>query len=119
MELIKKIWGIAWDLGEHCNGILHVSPNEVSIAEQCRLHRKVVNTFQQLQNVALQNQDRHLITLPLPRLLKKDLLFKQTWLHLSLQVISGYSRKMWTKCMPKTRRYDVVCKQGCIIFTAA
>lgn len=72
LALIKKMWGIAWDLWEHRNGILHETQNVISSAALHQLHRNISDTFGNLQLLALPLNDRHLISTPLSRLLKTD-----------------------------------------------
>jgi hypothetical protein len=81
VELIKKLWGIAWDLWEHRNGILHDKQNVVSINELRCLNRRVTDTYTNLQSSLLPAHDRHLFSIKLPRYLKKDKVYKEVWLR--------------------------------------
>jgi hypothetical protein len=42
IALIKKLWEIAWDPWEHCNGILHETQNMVLTAETRMLDHMVM-----------------------------------------------------------------------------
>ncbi len=97
MELIKKLWGIAWDLWEHRNGILHEQQNAVSHASIKALDGKVTEAYATLHNLMLSMHDRHLISLNIARLLKKDQLYKESWLSNALPVISGRNKLQWNK----------------------
>jgi hypothetical protein len=77
VELIKKLWAIAWDLWEHRNGILHDTQNEVTKTEMRALHRNVTDAYTNLMEKVLPAHDRHLISLKLSRLLKKDGVYKK------------------------------------------
>jgi hypothetical protein len=78
VELIKKLWAIAWDLWEHRNGILHETQNVVSKNELRSLNRRVIDTYTNLQSILLPAHDRHLLLVKLPRLLKKDKVYKES-----------------------------------------
>ena len=97
VALIKKMWDTAWDLWEHRNGILHATENVVSDAEIRLLHRKVTDIFNRLQSLLLPPHDRHLISLPVSRLLKKDRIYKEAWLTNALAAISGHNNTQWSK----------------------
>jgi hypothetical protein len=71
VELIKKLWDIAWDFWEHRNGVLQEQQNLVSNHELRCLNRKVIEAYSNLQSHLLPAHDRHLILLKLSRLLKK------------------------------------------------
>jgi hypothetical protein len=45
IQLIKKLWSIAWDLWEHRNGILHKQDNLVSDAELQRTNLRVSSLY--------------------------------------------------------------------------
>jgi len=81
VELIKKMWAIAWDLWEHRNGILHEEQNLVSTIELGRLNKKIIDAYTSLRSRLLPAHDRHLISSKLPRILKKDKVFKEVWLR--------------------------------------
>jgi hypothetical protein len=89
IELIKKLWAIAWDLWEHCNGVLHETLNVVSITELHRLNRRVTDAYTTLRSVLLPAHDRHLISVTLPRLLKEDLVYKEVWLRKALAALNS------------------------------
>ena len=96
-ELVKKLWDIAWDLWEHRNGVLHESENVVSNAALRHLDMKVMDTFNRIRSLLLPAHDRHLISLSLSRLLKKDRIYKEVWLNNALVSISGYNHTQWSK----------------------
>ncbi len=111
IELIKKLWAIAWDLWEHRNRILHKTLNVVTTTELHRLNRRVTDTYTTLRSVLLPAHDRHLISGTLPRLLKKDLVYKEVWLRNALATLNSthqatchhYSRTMrgMRRCMKR------------------
>jgi hypothetical protein len=43
--LIKKFWDTAWDLWEHCNGVLHDKENRVTRSMELHLNRRVTRVF--------------------------------------------------------------------------
>ncbi len=95
VALIKKMWDIAWDLWEHRNGILYQSSNVATDAELLNIDRSVRNNFTKLQNLLLPAHDKHLLSLALPRLLKKDKVFKEAWLRNATMVINGHCQAQW------------------------
>lgn len=97
VELIKKLWGIAWDLWEHCNGILHDSQNAVSERELWQLNKEVTDVFNLLQARMLPIHDRHLLSLKLSRLLKKDKVYKEVWIHNAMFAVNGCNRNRNTR----------------------
>ncbi len=97
IALIKKLWDIAWDLWEHRNGILHESCNVVSQNELHILDRKIKDVFGRLQSIVLSANDKHLISLNLPRLLKKDSIYKEMWLANAETVSAGRCHSQWTR----------------------
>jgi hypothetical protein len=97
VALIKKLWDIAWDLWEHRNGILHESSNVVSQNELCILDRKIMDVFSRLQSIVLLANDKHLISLKLLRLLKKDRIYKEMRLVNAETVSAGRCHSQWTR----------------------
>jgi hypothetical protein len=97
ISLIKKLWDIAWDLWEHRNGILHDSVNMVSTAELRALDKKVKDTFCRLQSITLSANDRHLLTIPLKRILNKDKMYKEAWLYNATTVSASRCHSLWAK----------------------
>jgi hypothetical protein len=93
----QKMWDIAWDLWDHKNGILYQSTNVVTDAELLIIDRNVHNNFTKLQDLLLPAHDRHLVSLDLTRLLKKDKVFKEVWLRNATMVINGRCQTQWTK----------------------
>jgi hypothetical protein len=97
IALIKKLWDIAWDLWEHRNGILHDSCNVVSENELRILDRNIKDVFSRLQSIVLSANDKHLISFKLSRLLKKDRMYKETWLANAETLSVGRSYSQWTR----------------------
>jgi hypothetical protein len=90
VELIKKMWAIAWDLWDHRNGILHEEQNLVLTIELGHINKKIIDAYTSLRLCLLPAHDRHLISLKLPWLLKKDKVFKEVWLcHATLALALG------------------------------
>jgi hypothetical protein len=89
VALITKLWDIAWDLWEHRNGILHNKQNLVSEREEHILNRNVSEAFNSLQSRMLPINDRHLLSLRLGHLLKKNSIYKEVWLNTANIVISS------------------------------
>lgn len=72
IELIKKLWDVAWDLWEHHNNILHKEQNVVTDKASCSLNHQVSLVFTDLHSLLLRTHDRHLLAMKLSHLLKKD-----------------------------------------------
>jgi hypothetical protein len=92
IALITKLWNIAWDLWEHRNGVLHNCQNTVVDREDRATNRDVAEAFNTLQSMLLLIHDRHLLSLRLARLLKKNTLYKEVWLRNANIVISSCGR---------------------------
>jgi hypothetical protein len=71
IELVKKLWDVAWDLWEHRNNILHKMQNVVTDQSSRSLNRRVSSAFTDLQSLLLKAHDRHLLAMKLSHLLKK------------------------------------------------
>jgi hypothetical protein len=63
VELIKKLWGIAWDLWEHRSDILREQQNVLSHALLCALDRNVNEAYARLKQILLPKHDRHLTSI--------------------------------------------------------
>jgi hypothetical protein len=92
IELIKKLWNMAWGLWEHRNSILHKARNVVSDMASRLLNRQVSLAYNDLQSLLLPAHDRHLLSLKLHRLLKKDSMYKEVWLR-NAQAILGSGQR--------------------------
>jgi hypothetical protein len=74
VQLIKRLWDIAWDLWERRNGILHEKSNHVSREEQHHLDLKIQSTYSKL--LGLNPQDCYLIQSPISDILNKTPQYK-------------------------------------------
>jgi hypothetical protein len=92
IALITKLWNIAWDLWEHRNGVLHNCQNTVVDRENRATNRDVAEAFNTLQSMMLPINDRHLLSLRLARLLRKNTLYKEVWLRNANIIISSGGR---------------------------
>jgi hypothetical protein len=79
-ELIKKLWGIAWDMWEHRNGILHadITPAKLQQIEQANL--RVQNEFDTGPG-GLMARDTHWVLQDIGTILRYDLETKLQWLE--------------------------------------
>jgi hypothetical protein len=97
VSLIQKLWDIAWDLWEHRNGILHEKTNLVSDAELHTIDRNIRNSFLHLRSISLPAHDRHLLSISLTRLLRKDRSYKSEWLRLATIVLQSKAHEQWLR----------------------
>ncbi len=97
VALIKKQWDTAWDLWEHRNGILHEEQNKVVALEIHRINRNILEAFITLSSLPLPVHDRHIISIKLPKLLKKDRVFKECWPQNAMAIINGRCHFQWSK----------------------
>jgi hypothetical protein len=95
ISLIKKLWNVAWDLWEHCNGILHNKENITTTTELWLLHQRVQTQFHLLQHLPLPTVDRYLMSQPLEMLLKKDAPYLKTWLTQVEAVVAVGRKSEW------------------------
>jgi hypothetical protein len=96
IELIKKLWDVAWDLWEHRNSILHEAQNVVTDRSSRSLNRQVSLLFSELQSHLLPAHDRHLLAMKLARLLKKDSTYKEVWLRNAQAALQGITPRQKT-----------------------
>jgi hypothetical protein len=66
-------------------------------AEQKCVDRQVRETYTRLTDLSLPAHDKHLVSLSLSRLLKKDKVYKEVWLNNAGPVLSGRQRYVWSK----------------------
>jgi hypothetical protein len=82
VQLIMKLWGIAWDMWGHRNGILHqTTVNHVAISDNRDLDLRVQSLYSKLLDMASAT-DRHLTQNPISDILDKSRQFKRVWLAL-------------------------------------
>jgi hypothetical protein len=93
--LIQKIWDIAWDLWEHRNGILHEKENVVTRTMELHLNQRVMRVFLNLCSRALCSTDRHLVHLPLSKLLDCTVHYKVQWLTVAEPALHERRRQEW------------------------
>jgi hypothetical protein len=79
-ELIKKLWGVAWDLWEHHNGSLHEQSNLVVEMKEEEINKNVQRLFHIATSVLSNTHDSYLLLVPLSQLLRRSLTYKETWL---------------------------------------
>jgi hypothetical protein len=103
ISLIKKLWDTAWDLWQHRNEILHQSENHlIAEAERC-VGRELTQLFNKLSACYLPNKDRYLIRLPLKLLKKKDIIYKEVWLHQARTALQALHHSLWATRMKDQR----------------
>jgi len=93
--LIQKFWDIAWDLWEHRNGVLHEKENLVTESLGLHLNRRVTRVFLALCSRALRATDRHLVQLPLSKLLERNANYKTQWLEVAEPTLRVERRQVW------------------------
>jgi len=81
--IIQKLWNTAWDMWEHCNGVLHDKENLVTRFMVIQLNNRVSRVYNDLSSRVLRHSDRHLVHLSLYKLLRRDNNYKVTWLSVA------------------------------------
>jgi hypothetical protein len=81
--IVLKLWGIAWDMWEHRNGILHDKENLITRSMGIQLNARASRIYTDLSSRALRHNDRHLVHLLLYALLRKDVNYKISWLSVA------------------------------------
>jgi ribonuclease HI len=79
-QLLLKLWGVAWDLWEHRNQVLHQHNSSSSPAEVQALNTRISTLYTSLVGQHLP-QDQYLFHDPLDRILKKTNSGKKEWIH--------------------------------------
>jgi len=79
IELIKKLWMVAWDQWEHRNAVLYDQENLVQKEELLRLNMRITQAYQEYKYI-LPTTDQHFFTSPLTTLLRKSTRLKEAWL---------------------------------------
>jgi hypothetical protein len=93
--LIDRLWELAWRSWEHRNEVLRERENEVSREQGSRMNRKVTEAFNNLNRRAIPQKDRHILQIPLRRILLKDCPYKETWLHNADSALQAMRRASW------------------------
>ena len=79
-ELIKKFWGIAWDMWEHRNGILHDTITPAKLQKIAQADIRVREEFA-IGIIGLLPRDLHWVSQPIAVVLRYDLQVKAQWLE--------------------------------------
>jgi len=101
--IIQKLWGTAWDLWEHRNGVLHENENIITRSMTVQFHARVSRAYADLISRALSHNDCHLVSLPLHKLLEKDANYKITWLSIAEPAIQQCRRSTWQRASGNDR----------------
>jgi hypothetical protein len=96
IALIQKLWDIAWDLWEHCNGILHRTGSALTMSTIRKINRNVTQTFNDLHQCSLSDNNKHLVKVPLCILIKKDIPYKLEWLRIARLTLGNRRRLRWS-----------------------
>jgi hypothetical protein len=89
IQLLKKLWGIAWDLWEHRNGILHRKDNLFVSANALWItNLRLSSQYGQLQVVA-NDRDWYLLHWSLSELLSTNMTYKRSWLTQAMADIAS------------------------------
>ena len=95
VAILQKFWNTAWDLWEHCNGILHQKENHVTHSMTTQLNARVSRVYNQLHSRTFHQHDRHLVFHSLYTLLRKDSTYKVTWLTVAEPVLQEERLVNW------------------------
>jgi ribonuclease HI len=79
-ELIKKLWGVAWDMWEHRNDILHNSDTPAKLRRIAQANLRIEEEFD-TGIEGLLPRDKHWILQPMVQVLRYDLIVKAQWLE--------------------------------------
>jgi hypothetical protein len=79
-ELIKKLWGVAWDMWEHRNGILHDTVTPAKLRKIIAVNTKIQEEFD-MGTIGLLPRDIHWVSQPITTVLRYDLQVKAQWLE--------------------------------------
>jgi hypothetical protein len=71
VEIIKKLWLIAWDMWEHRNGILHNTENVHSQTQEVQLNKKICNLYSAAIGYLAHSPDNYLLGIPISHLIRK------------------------------------------------
>jgi hypothetical protein len=93
--LIKKLWDTAWDMWELRNGVLHEKENLVTRSMGLHLNQRMTRVFLQLCSRALRTTDRHLVHLPLSKLLERNAAYKIQWLEVAEPALRADRQQVW------------------------
>jgi len=95
--LIQKLWDIAWDLWEHRNGIVHEQENLVTRSMGTLLNHRVDQVYEGISSRPVPVYDRHLVHMPLSKLLNKSVSYKVHWLEVAEPVLQEGRRQSWQR----------------------
>jgi hypothetical protein len=91
--------GVAWDMWEHRNGILHLQENHMSAAEDRRSKREAGQLFNELRMSSVLTRDNHLLQLPFQSLVKKPLAYRKAWTLNAISGLQAINKKLWLRRM--------------------
>jgi hypothetical protein len=109
-QLIQKLWGVAWDMWEHRNGVLHKQNQGHSQYETRSLDTQLKTLYLSLQGT-LPPSDTYLFTDPLSTLLKRSFRLKREWLHQAKSAQSRQQRRITQSTRDTDRQspYEFQC----------
>ncbi|MFN9979508.1 MAG: hypothetical protein ACK53Y_06325, partial [bacterium] len=87
IELIKKLWHIAWDLWEHRNGILHKQNNISLEAKMTATKEKARKLYYMTSLTLAQTNTAYMLSTPLTQLLTRSLAYLEAWIAQTSQAI--------------------------------
>ena len=90
VEIIKKLWLIAWDMWEHRNSILHNTENVHSQTQEAQLNKKMCKLYSAAIRYMAHSPDNYLLGIPISNLIRKSYAYKKNWANTAEIVILRY-----------------------------
>ena len=90
VEIIKKLWLIAWDMWEHRNSILHNTENVHSQTQEAQLNKKMCKLYSAAIRYLAHSPDNYLLGIPISNLIRKSYAYKKNWANSAKIAILRY-----------------------------
>jgi len=103
IELIKRLWNIAWDLWQHRNNVLHEKEHATSASDLRKLNRDVTSFFSALSQLPLPHNSSDIIATPLSTLLRRPIHYKREWLRQAQLIRSSARYQTWRRSTRESR----------------
>ena len=77
VEIIKKLWLIAWDMWEHRNSILHNTESVHSQTQEAQLNKKMCKLYSAAIRFLAHSPDNYLLGILISHLIRKSYAYKK------------------------------------------
>jgi hypothetical protein len=108
-QLIIKLWGVAWDLWDHRNQVLHRQNSSSTMQEVEAMNAKISSLYSSLVGL-LPPEDAYLFNTPLDLLLKKTIASKKEWISQANAPLSMQRSRVICSLRPELERQRSIAR---------